>query len=675
MLHLNYLLVVLIILQIANGQFGRGGNKKKGKKLGFEKTRHLGGYTQPAVVKSKVDDCKDDKVVPSISKYQELEPGVPDGNAFTVTSIVVDNEVPDTKWYIPSFHDRYSAGWNRTTKLAFNQRPFACHIRMYAIGLESRMKGFITGGTGEISIKYTVPRGLARKGMWREVYVGYDHDPKPRRRMYCYYNTNKHTGSEFMDKPKTLGIAIYCPITLDQEIGEYAFKASMHPGWICRPMMDIPTEISLTIVESSAIVKEPFKLDAYKLNKRNLTTTVRTTPSALRSKAFREMSYSDILHGDPSASESANRDDSTGLRPGMNLDASSPAAAVALWSGHQLNRPHSVVAVLTFRNPGTGPHLYMFVQYWYRIGWTVIIYDRFGSHRSYIQDMLHWPGFFYHPYTVYQLTNPSKYNQAYADKQGSSNKFYYKIESNWGYIGGQVTDLPDQDGDKTKTYDHARMEYPHLSSMLFLDIDELMLCPQANKSITAQRHFQRSIMDSFVLQGIQEMRFVRLPYGARPPVGKSEVFLSKHADNDTVNDFTLDVQKCMRIGFEARDPIAMLSCWSSATAYDNFYKSGDLAGVCPFHYNHWSCDGMKGGGRDWGRDIPRCRCKVGFDMMNGHTYTPHLNKCHLMHFHHNKYRFQSGRMKHKLDRGNLFNLNPMAIFLDNAHKKAHSHSK
>jgi hypothetical protein len=23
------------------------------------------------------------------------------------------------------------------------------------------------------------------------------------------------------------------------------------------------------------------------------------------------------------------------------------------------------------------------------------------------------------------------------------------------------------------------------------------------------------------------------------------------------------------------------------------------AAVCPFHYNHWSCDGMKGGGRDW----------------------------------------------------------------------------
>lgn len=67
----------------------------------------------------------------------------------------------------------------------------------------------------------------------------------------------------------------------------------------------------------------------------------------------------------------------------------------------------------------------------------------------------------------------------------------------------------------------------------------------------------------------------------------------------------------------------MFSCWSNASTYDDFPKSSDFAGmryeksnlfydgwlscnvsdnvgVCPFHYNHWSCDGMRGGGRDWG---------------------------------------------------------------------------
>ena len=71
----------------------------------------------------------------------------------------------------------------------------------------------------------------------------------------------------------------------------------------------------------------------------------------------------------------------------------------------------------------------------------------------------------------------------------------------------------------------------------------------------------------------------------------------------------------------------MLNCWSSFSANDNFPKSADFAGVCPFHYNHWSCDGGKGGGRDLGAShIPRCRCKVSFDMMNAHSYRPVLDK-------------------------------------------------
>ena len=33
--------------------------------------------------------------------------------------------------------------------------------------------------------------------------------------------------------------------------------------------------------------------------------------------------------------------------------------------------------------------------------------------------------------------------------------------------------------------------------------------------------------------------------------------------------------------------------------YCPYTTTTTTAGVCPFHYNHWSCDGMKGGGRDW----------------------------------------------------------------------------
>jgi len=83
----------------------------------------------------------------------------------------------------------------------------------------------------------------------------------------------------------------------------------------------------------------------------------------------------------------------------------------------------------------------------------------------------------------------------------------------------------------------------------------------------------------------------------------------------------------------------MFACWSSASSFDNFPKSADFASVCPFHYNHWSCEGGKNGGRDHAsRPIPRCRCKVSFEMQNGFSFRPFTDKCHLLHFNDNKVR-------------------------------------
>jgi len=96
-----------------------------------------------------------------------------------------------------------------------------------------------------------------------------------------------------------------------------------------------------------------------------------------------------------------------------------------LWQGFHAARPHAVCAVQTFQNPGTGPMLYMFVQYWYRVGWGVVVYDRYGMHRDFIKDMLHWPGFYYHPYTVYSITQPGKYTVQLQEAAGNENKVAY----------------------------------------------------------------------------------------------------------------------------------------------------------------------------------------------------------------------------------------------------------
>lgn len=115
----------------------------------------------------------------------------------------------------------------------------------------------------------------------------------------------------------------------------------------------------------------------------------------------------------------------------------------------------------------------------------------------------------------------------------------------------------------------------------------------------------------------------------------------------------------------------MFKCWSNASTYDDFGKSADMGSVCPYHYNHWSCSGMRGGGGSWGRNV--CRCKVAFDMINQLSYRPVLYKCHLIHLNDNKYRFQlirthgkKGKKGHheKLvfdhDNGNITAVSPIA---------------
>jgi hypothetical protein len=44
------------------------------------------------------------------------------------------------------------------------------------------------------------------------------------------------------------------------------------------------------------------------------------------------------------------------------------------------------------------------------------------------------------------------------------------------------------------------------------DADELFFCPQAADSIAHQRTYQQRTMETFHSRGVEEMRFVRIPY-------------------------------------------------------------------------------------------------------------------------------------------------------------------
>jgi hypothetical protein len=69
---------------------------------------------------------------PSVLTFNTID----EPSKFSIISMVVDHHV-DTKWYVPSFHERYSAGWNRSMSLGFLLRPYSCHIRFFGIGFET----------------------------------------------------------------------------------------------------------------------------------------------------------------------------------------------------------------------------------------------------------------------------------------------------------------------------------------------------------------------------------------------------------------------------------------------------------------------------------------------------------------------------------------------------------
>jgi len=631
---LKALFLVLLALVAVDGNLRRTASHH-GKHGGVPRGKGGGNFTLPR----------------SISELNMIDTP----KRFSVVSMAVSHH-SDVGWHVPSLHVKYSVGWNRTFASEKMLRPYACTLRFYALGLESTLEPFIKGGTGYVGIEVNPANtGPARKNGPKEDKdkdkdKGKDKPDKPAKgklswygfdkvealKAHCYYMTNKGYGSEFVDDPKTLGVAIYCPITLDVEVGEYGFRKIMEPGFFCRSFADYAVKAELYLRPSECL------LVGKDLDFLSVLQSSAADPSVL-SKAV-----------DAAALEVAPRE----LRADFSNLPAAPRLQDVRLAGALDPRPHAVCTVQTFRNNQTGPMLYAFVHYYHSLGWKVIVYDRFGLHREFMQELAGLEGVDYHPFTVFQLVNPNKYNDAYAAAQGMDRKVFYQMEKNWGYKGKKA-DTADQDQDKSKTYDYARVEYAHLDMILYVDADELLFCPQAvHSGVESQRNYQQKLMQGFSVQGIEEMRFVRIPYSGMAPKlpgfnGTKEELWEK--------DFTENTERCMQAAYAKRDVGALIGCWSSASGYDNFPKSADFGSVCPFHYNHWSCDGMRNGGRDY--VATRCRCKVAFDMINGFEYKPMLKRCHLMHFNDNKYKFQARREKHANDHGSVDETNPIVAAL------------
>lgn len=373
------------------------------------------------------DASRQNKLPSSLIKWSYVH----EHKRFAVTSLVVDHQT-DSPWYIPSLHDKDSIGWKRMAQRGFSNRPFACNIRMTALGLASTLEGYHQGGSGYLVIESQDGKAVR-------------HGFNETQELHCYYQSNKGYGSNFVDNPKTYGMAIICPVYLDVEIGEYVFRNLIGQGYYCRVLAEKVAKVSVilrpTDFNYNHVPSDHSKID----EEQKIVGEFVSRPAAERNIIFKKM-----------------------VRSGEA-------------------RSHAVCTVQTFRNQQSGPMLYLFAKYYQQMGWSVIIYDRFGNHMEFLKELFHLPGIFYHPYTAFQLTQPLKYNYKMYAGQSFANKFYYTMEKNWvkGY-GNEKADTADQDMDKTRSYDMIRLEYNEMSSILYVDADEYFFCPEAASSAADQ---------------------------------------------------------------------------------------------------------------------------------------------------------------------------------------------
>lgn len=260
---------------------------------------------------------KDEDDVPSsLVSWQTIE----NSSAFSLLSMVVQHKV-EGNWYIPSLHAKYSVGWNRTMRMSKSDRPIACNVRFFGMVLESAFQGFIDGGTGQMDFTYIQPEDAPRLTKTRHIHdAGLSSNEVEK--IYCYYHTNKFYGSETADTPKTLGLIIYCPITLDIELGEFHVQKHMVPGYVCRNLAESSASIKMRL-------KPSFFGDASHPNTPGLLSTAVSTPAVRRELFFRDLK-------------------------------------------HREGRPHAVCTVQTFISPASGPLLHAFVSYYLATGWTYV---------------------------------------------------------------------------------------------------------------------------------------------------------------------------------------------------------------------------------------------------------------------------------------------------------------
>eukprot|EP00603_Paraphysomonas_imperforata_P010747 CAMPEP_0114470220 /NCGR_PEP_ID=MMETSP0104-20121206/11142_1 /TAXON_ID=37642 ORGANISM="Paraphysomonas imperforata, Strain PA2" /NCGR_SAMPLE_ID=MMETSP0104 /ASSEMBLY_ACC=CAM_ASM_000202 /LENGTH=504 /DNA_ID=CAMNT_0001643943 /DNA_START=325 /DNA_END=1841 /DNA_ORIENTATION=- len=300
---------------------------------------------------------------------------------------------------------------------------------------------------------------------------------------------------------------------------------------------------------------------------------------------------------------------------------------------------HAVVTIQTFKNHFTGPMLYMFTRYYQRLGYAVIVFDRFAAHRSVFKELMSGtpsndlPSVHYYGFTVFEKMFPHIYNASYHAEQSEGFLHFHHFEPKKGerkyvkeepidyiifvpfykcecghtikYCGVCFDDMnvfegretQNQNSDKRKTYMQARQLHSEYDTMFYIDRDELLYCPSGGQegpslasaamTLDEQARIQHDVIDHYVNQGFERLSFQRYAYAARLPAGFNES-LSEKARASVMDRH---LPECLQEGYAARNMTALWTCWGVHFERQKQFKSGDirLGKVCPFVGLHEPC--------------------------------------------------------------------------------------
>lgn len=419
----------------------------------------------------------------------------------------------------------------------------------------------------------------------------------------------QYADEKFGKDQETASFAVACVVTLDEEIGPMTMRSVHETGKICRVLASSDVHLVLHIHS-------------------NATTTTTSAPPS------------------PTLVQFQSR-------------ASQPVKK----RGHLVESAEFVVCgVQSFRNTLTPYLLPMWAQHYSSLGFRVAIFDRSGLHADVIasgspSSHSSSPSSFsagpidYFPFTM--LDQAMGRNASKESQKDFSYKVYYRehlkaaqgiapkatLEKNTGLL----------DREKVVTYDHCRLLYAQARGVLFVDTDEFLFCPSVPNSYAAQGDHQLQTLHKLADEGVDEIRLDTYPYDTSSSLPSSDIAALHACLKRAAAASARGVTGAAAAADSKRGPYwRMHQCFSSRSTYPTWMKSADLGRRCPFHYNHWSCDGGKGGGRNL-----QCRCRVSIAPWMSFTHAAQTQACHLMHYNPQQYAYQTGRNRPRKDKDKL----------------------